>query len=302
MKSSSPFISALLLIGGVFISLPAQTQLMPVEKVEPGMQGTGVTVFAGNERTEFSAEILGVLQNSMGPLRHLILARLEGGPLEDSGVIQGMSGSPVYIDDQLIGAVSYSLGSFSKDTIAGITPIGEMLREDLTPPTGAVRSIPSLPLPLSTDSLTSLTPNGLRASVPFETNQRDLTALAVSIPSFLGGLQPIPTPLTLSGFTRQSFDYLDPMFRSTGMVRVAGGGFSTLNQPFSDAPLEPGDPIGVGLIQGDLSMAGTGTVTYIDGNRVYAFGHQFYNAGPSTFPMTRVQDYEHRRNPRHYRS
>ena len=288
MKLRSPYFLTLLLTGAVLISLPAQTRLMPVEKVEPGMQGTGVTVFAGTEKTEFSAEILGVLKNSMGPQRNLILARLKGGPLGDSGVIQGMSGSPVYIDDQLVGAISYSLGSFSKDTIAGITPIGEMLRADIVPSPGAVRSLPLLSLPLSTDTLTALTSNGLPPSIPFEANSRELEALGVSIPSFMGRLQPIPTPVTLSGFTRQAFDHLAPMFHSTGMVRVAGGALSRRSQPSSSSPLEPGDPIGVGLIQGDLSMAGTGTVTYVDGNRVYAFGHQFYNAGPSKFPMTRA--------------
>ena len=278
----------LILTGGFLSSLPAQTVMMPVDSVRPGMHGIGVTVFAGTERTQFSVEILGVLQNSIGPRRHLILARLKGGPLADSGVIQGMSGSPVYIDDQLVGAVSYSLGSFSKDTIAGITPIGEMLRADIAPSPDAVRSLPLLSLPLSTDTLTALTSNELPPSIPFEANSRELEALGVSIPSFMGRLQPIPTPVTLSGFTRQAFDHLAPMFHSTGMVRVAGGALSRRSQPSSSSPLEPGDPIGVGLIQGDLSMAGTGTVTYVDGNRVYAFGHPFYNAGPSKFPMTRA--------------
>ena len=112
------------------VSLPAATETMPLSEVRPGMQGVGVTVFEGSTRSEFAVHILGVLTNVMGPRRDLIVARLEGGPLSNTGVIQGMSGSPVYIDDRLIGAVSYSLGSFSKDAIAGITPIDEMIETD----------------------------------------------------------------------------------------------------------------------------------------------------------------------------
>jgi hypothetical protein len=108
------------------ISLPASTAYLPIDEIKPGMTGVGITVFEGTQRTEFKVHIIGVLQNMMGPRRNLILARLEGGPLADTGVIAGMSGSPVYVDGRLVGAVSYSLGAFSKEPIAGITPIAEM--------------------------------------------------------------------------------------------------------------------------------------------------------------------------------
>ena len=100
---------------------------MPLGEVRAGMTGVGITVFKGQEREEFSVEVLGVLTNVMGPRRNVVVARLSGGPLAEAGIIQGMSGSPVYIDERLVGAVSYSLGSFSTDAIAGITPIEEML-------------------------------------------------------------------------------------------------------------------------------------------------------------------------------
>src|SRR5690349_20108878 len=106
--------------------LSAATAVMSVDDIRPGMVGIAHTVFDGTHVEEFKAHILGVLQNMIGPGRNLILAKLEGGPLAHTGVIAGMSGSPVYVDGKLIGAVSYALGSFSKEPIAGITPIGEM--------------------------------------------------------------------------------------------------------------------------------------------------------------------------------
>ena len=109
--------------------MDAATPLMPISEIRPGMVGVGRTVFDGTRVEEFRAHIIGVIENVMGPRRNMILAKLEGGPLAQTGVIAGMSGSPVYIDGRLIGAVAYSLGSFSKEPIAGITPIDEMTEE-----------------------------------------------------------------------------------------------------------------------------------------------------------------------------
>src|SRR3954466_12007279 len=110
-----------------WVGVPASTSLMPIDEVKPGMVGVGRTVFEGIEMKDFKVHILGVLKNVQAPQRNLILAKLEGGPLAETGVIAGMSGSPVYIDGRLIGAVSYSIGAFPKEPAAGITPIGEML-------------------------------------------------------------------------------------------------------------------------------------------------------------------------------
>ena len=129
MRTSIIKVSALLACLCI-LELPAAPARMSIEDVRAGMTGIGVTVFDGTKREEFKAEILGVLRNVMGPQRDIIVARLSGGPLNHTGVMQGMSGSPVYIDGQLIGAVSYALGSFPKEPIAGITPIGEMLATD----------------------------------------------------------------------------------------------------------------------------------------------------------------------------
>ena len=121
------FIAAVLAIGVLAVSPLAQVTHMALDDLRPGMIGVGRTVFTGNTLEEFKVEILGVMRNVIGPKRNLILARLEGGPLAKTGVIAGMSGSPVYIDGKLLGAVSYSLGQFSTEPIAGITPIAEMI-------------------------------------------------------------------------------------------------------------------------------------------------------------------------------
>src|SRR5258706_12370854 len=126
MNSRRSLAALLALLVFVGIRLPAATTSFPVDELKPGMVGIGRTVFQGDRLDEFKVHILGVLRNVVGPRRNLILAKLEGGPLADTGVIAGMSGSPVYVDGRLIGAVSYALGQFSKEPIAGITPIAEM--------------------------------------------------------------------------------------------------------------------------------------------------------------------------------
>src|ERR1700720_3091990 len=134
-------------------ALRAATPQMPISEIRPGMVGIGRTVFNGTQVEEFKANILGVIENVIGPQRNLILARLEGGPLADTGVIAGMSGSPVYIDGRLIGAVSYSLGSFSKEPIAGITPIAEMTDATSFVSARAPGSRVKVEFPLSRDGL-----------------------------------------------------------------------------------------------------------------------------------------------------
>src|SRR4051812_11341433 len=115
-------------LGGLSIlPLSASPARIPVEEIRPGMVGVRRTVFEGDRIEEFKVQFIGVLRNVMGPSRNLILAKLDGGPLASTGVIAGMSGSPVYVDGRIVGAVSYSLGAFSKERIAGIRPIDEMI-------------------------------------------------------------------------------------------------------------------------------------------------------------------------------
>src|SRR4051812_20303548 len=137
-----------------WIPAPAVSQLMPLDEIKPGMTGVGRTVFEGSDLQEFKVNILGVLRNIQGPNRNLILARLEGGPLAKTGVAAGMSGSPVYVDGRLVGAVSYSIGSFPTEAIAGITPIGEMIDATQTTTRAAARQAP-IELPVTRESLTA---------------------------------------------------------------------------------------------------------------------------------------------------
>ncbi len=279
-----------LLLAGLASTLVAQNRTMPVDEIRTGMVGVGRTVFEGDRLDEFKVHILGVLRNVIGPSRNLILARLEGGPLAETGVIAGMSGSPVYIDGRLIGAVSYSLGQFSKEPIAGITPIDEMVEAATLP--GPRRQAARVDLP------TPLTPEGLRTSLreafswvrPFADSPSDVQVLTgASVAPGIGALlRPIATPVTLAGFDPGVADPVMSAFRDRGFLPVLAGGGQGSGASPSPAPLRPGDPIGVALMSGDLELGATGTVTDVVGDQVYAFGHPFYSLGPTAFPMTRA--------------
>jgi hypothetical protein len=217
----------------LLLSLLPSLATLGVDEVKPGMKGIGRTVFKGSKIEEFGVEILGVLKGvAVGG--DLILARLEGGPLEETGVIAGMSGSPVYLDGKLIGALSYAWG-FQKEPIAGITPIDEMLKI----PSG--RGLGSI----------SHTP-----------------------------LHHLPLPIAMSGAVDDLSPALD-FFEGLGMVPVPG------SAPLEDSGfiLEPGAAVGVKLIEGDLDLTAIGTLTYLSGDTVLAFGHPFFQAGQVDYPL-----------------
>jgi len=298
MKLRRLVLTVLVVLAGVSPLLSGATTLMDVKDIRPGMVGIGHTVFDGTHVEEFKANILGVLDNVIGPHRSLILAKLEGGPLANTGVIAGMSGSPVYVDGKLIGAVSYALGSFSKEPIAGITPIAEMTDSTaqgaIRPPGARVR----VEFPLTRESLSAafrkaLTWNRPFAERPTDTELSGITAVAGLGSSQLGTLlRPIATPMVMSGFEPDLADMFGGAFRDQGFIPT-GGSVAAVRageKPY-EGPLKPGDAVGVMLVGGDLMLGGTGTVTHIDGDRVYAFGHPMYNIGPIEFPMTRAYVY-----------
>lgn len=277
--------------------LPASTVLMPIEDVRPGMKGVGRTVFTGTEPEEFTVHVLGVLRNISGPQRNLVLARLEGGPLAETGVMQGMSGSPVYIDGKLLGAVSYSIGAFSKEPIAGITPIAEMTEAAALAPRRPAITKAALSWPLTREKVAA----ALRAAYdrvrPFAESSGDVQAFG--LPSSEGGrigslLRPIATPLIMAGFAPQTASLLTGPFQDAGFAPMLGSaavdsdGDAGKGKPRA---LQPGDAIGVSLMSGDLELGATGTVSYVDADRVYAFGHPFLGLGPTAFPMTRARVY-----------
>lgn len=274
-----------------WVRVPAATALMPIDEIKPGMVGTGQTVFQGAELTAFKAHIIGVLKNVQGPQRSLILAKLEGGPLADTGVIAGMSGSPVYVNGRLIGAVSYAIGSFPKEPIAGITPIREMI--DAT--AQATRRAPApgqarIELPITREGLAAAVRAASARIGSFANRPADVQS--IGLPAAAGAqlgalLRPIATPLVMSGVNPETAGLLSSLFSDGGFQPMLSGG-SAADVPKASGPLRPGDPLGVSLLSGDAEFGATGTVTHIDGDRVYAFGHPFFNFGPTTFAMTRA--------------
>ena len=289
--------SALALLLFLAAGLPAQSRTFPVDELRAGMVGIGKTVFEGDRLDEFKVHILGVLRNVIGTRRNLILARLEGGPLANTGVIAGMSGSPVYIDGRLVGAVSYSLGQFSKEPIAGITPIDEMTEAATFAGPRRQAARVELQMPLTPESLRTSLRQAFTWMRPFAESPADVQVFGgAGLNAGIGTLlRPIATPLTLGGFDAGVIDPVASAFSDQGFVPVMAGSSllpSGLAQSAGTAvqrpPLRPGDPVGVALMSGDLEFGATGTVTDIVGNRVYAFGHPFYGLGPTQFPMTRA--------------
>lgn len=255
------------------------------------MIGTGRTVFSGTTLEDFSVEVLGVLKNVIAPNRNLILARLSGGPLAKTGVIAGMSGSPVYIDGRLVGAVSYALGQFATEPIAGITPIAEMTDATMMSGAAPVTRPVSLSWPPSPQELFEVWSRDLARVHPAASTIGEALLPALGRGASAAGspamLRPIGVPLVAGGLEPGVLDQLAGAFSAAGFVPMAG------QSPTNGSPgapsrrtFAPGDAIGVALLTGDFTLGATGTVTYVDGQRVYAFGHPMYNLGPTEFPMT----------------
>jgi hypothetical protein len=259
-------------------AMHAQTAFFPLKDIKPGLRGIGKTVFSGNRIEEFQVEVLGVLEN-IGPKQNLILARLSGGPLAETGVLQGMSGSPVYIDGKLAGAVALAW-PYAKEAITGIRPIEEMVRVTeagrTSAPTQIARNGPSLASMLAAKDLTSLLPGRLE---PANLDGRDAKLLDIA------------TPVSFAGFTRATLDSFAPQLRALGLEPAQGFSGGGPSSPHMGDPstLKPGSMISVQLMTGDLSIGADGTVTYIDGNKIYAFGHRFLAVGSTALPFTRSQ-------------
>jgi len=283
----------LLAAAGLVTAAPRQASpFLGVDEIRPGMVGVGRTVFAGTALEEFRATIVGVLRNINGPRRDLILARLDGGPLANTGVIQGMSGSPVYVDGKLIGAVSYSLGSFPKEPIAGITPIAEMTSAVGTTAPRVNAAGLGLNWPATqTEVVAAIGRLATRALSPLGDPPRDLRVVGPqSLADLAPVLRPIGAAVIMSGFDAS-------LGRDIGLALAAPGaapaqtGARPARPAEGASPLRPGDPVGMSLMRGDMEMGATGTVTHIDGARVYAFGHPFLNLGPASVAMTQAHVY-----------
>ncbi|HAR36734.1 MAG TPA: hypothetical protein DCR87_07530, partial [Acidobacteria bacterium] len=257
----------------------AASRIMPLSQVKPGMKGTGRSVFSGNQVDSFEVEILGVMEN-VQPGRNWILARLKGVGLENTGVVAGMSGSPVYIDGQLVGAVAFSY-AFAKEAIAGITPIEEMLA--LTQAGQPRRPTGGLPAGFQLESLTQEELG--RAYL-------EMTSAAAGNFSTDQAFIPAKIPLIFSGFSERAFRQFKPFFSQYNFLPVLGTG-QAASQSLKLTPqpvtLSEGQAVGVQLLTGDLDLTAVGTVTYVDGNKILAFGHPFYNLGPVDYGLTSAE-------------
>jgi len=245
---------------------PSSGGFFPLSELQAGMKATAWTVFKGDKPEPMDVEILGVLRGARGPGQDMILAQLHGAKPEYTGVVAGMSGSPVYIGKRLLGSLSYRIGQFSKDPIAGITPIAQMLE---------VRE------------MTGIQGSGVRDQ---GSGGREQTAET---------MQAMETPLTLSGFAPEAVRLWQKQMAGTGLEMVTAGGGGSSSQAGSGAGAEissaavasvvPGSAVSAQLVRGDLEIAATCTVTYVDATQLLACGHPILQAGPVSLPMTATE-------------
>ncbi len=260
--------------------------IMALKDVKPGMQGIAWTVFQGMTPEPVPIDIIGVWKNAMGPRQDVIVARM-GGKAKETGVAGGMSGSPVYINGKLIGAVALRLSQFAPESICGITPIETMLEiQDLD------SSVPSDAR--TPDKLPARKASSAAAAMPSELLAQLVAAGSTnSFPADSSMLAPIDTPLVFSGFTQETLSTYAPLFRQMGIAAVQGGATAgkLTAKPVAgwENALRPGESIAGVLVSGDMDVTGMGTVTYNDGKHVLAFGHQFFDLGPVNMPMTRSE-------------
>lgn len=246
---------------------PSRTEILPLSQVRPGMQGVAYTVFQGTKPEPMALEVLGILRNALGPKNDLILIRLQGEKPDYTGVVAGMSGSPVYVDGKLLGALSYRIGVFTKEPIAGVTPIEQMLEINELD-----RTLPAITAADRNDTNAKDSMSGAGTAPPaFESYARTLT--------------PIGAPLVFNGFSEETLRRFGPQIASAGLLPVMGiGTTSDAKQP---EPIEPGSSVGIVLVRGDMDISATCTVTYEDAERLLACGHPLLGFGQVDMPMTK---------------
>jgi SpoIVB peptidase S55 len=240
------------------LSRAQSNEILPLDQVRPGMRGYAYTIFAGDQVEKFDLEVIGVMPNFLGPRQSIILVQLKGPKVERTGVVAGMSGSPVYLDGKLAGALSLKLGIFTKDPIAGVTPIEDVVHP---PAQGASQQFP----------------------LPLDSSVAQKSAPAFSLPTG-STLAPIETPLVFSGFQSAALQQFAPQIQNYGFVAAQGG--TSAPRP-DDAHLVPGDMAGMVLVQGDASINSACTVTAVQADRVFLCGHPFLNLGDVQIPMAR---------------
>ncbi len=259
------------------VGLTAQSaDFFPLSDVKPGLSGIGRTVFEGVEIEDFQVDILGVVRN-ISPQQNMILARLSGERIEETGVFAGISGSPVYIDGKLLGAVAYSF-PFSKEPIAGITPISEMVNIFKERPAPLQQASSGWKRPVS--DLVKMA-GGEVPIIPGLSRSISTTAQRMA-----GNLTAISTPINLGGLSANTLAQFSGQFLSLGLTPVRGLA-TAASTDYPDVPLSPGSTVTVQMVRGDMNASAAGTVTHISGDQVYAFGHPFMGTGYTDMPMAK---------------
>ena len=263
--------------GNLAVAAPKGDKYWCVKDIRPGMKGVGRTVMKGTKVETFQAEVLGVLENT-SPGRDLVICRLSGLNLEKTGVIAGMSGSPVYIDNKLVGAVAYAW-PYGKEPIAGITPFCQM--------NGFVEAFERR------DTIRTAKPTRVGLRQPLVIDGKEFETVTVtqgfeekSSPTDGLWMMPLRTPLSAAGFTKNSLKLLQERCGGFGLIPVQGGAApARIAEEEKNAPLEPGSPLAVAMIRGDFDLSGIGTVTHVEGDRVYGWGHPFLSLGSCELPL-----------------
>jgi len=272
-----------------FLSLPTNLAAqspqptIPVDQIHAGMRGYALTVFEGVKPESMDVEVLGVLHNVNGPKGDMILVRLHGTKVEYTGVVAGMSGSPVYLDGKLAGALAFRIGEFSKEPIAGVTPIADMLEINALDKSPAEET--AVTKPTVTTAAGKTAAPGDTVALPGLT-QAGLTQ-AGSMQDFANYLRPIDAPLVFNGFSEETVRRFAGQFASAGVVPVMGAG--SVSQDKQPEPLEAGSAVSAILVRGDMDIAATCTVTYIDPQRLLACGHPLLQFGSVDLPMNKAQ-------------
>jgi hypothetical protein len=258
--------------------IAAAQEILPFSEVKTGMTGVGRTVFRGTAIEEFGVEVIGTLSN-VAPQRNLILVRLSGGPLATTGVMSGMSGSPVYIGDRLVGAVAYTWG-FAKEPLAGVTPIQEMLSIERKESPADDSRAGLFPPPGGGAAGLSLLRDPARLPAHFAGYFPSASRASAASP-----MHPIGAPLVFSGFPGGAIDLLRAPLAAAGLVPVQGGSRGRGTGAGADGVV-PGAGVGIGLVRGDVEIAAICTVTHREDDRVLACGHPLLNLGPTEYVMT----------------
>ncbi len=269
------------------------SSFFPLSEVRPGLKGVGRTIIQGRKPSEFQVEMLGVLENVLAPKHNAILARFSGAGLENTGVVAGMSGSPVYVGGKLVGAVAIAF-PFAKEPYGLITPIADML--DVVPATDSVpkRAAAANPgidwrlVPIPGRDEARLIPDPRAASPVWPLPGGENGASEWVAKSRL--------PLRFGGFDKAAVEAYAPYFRWMGFEPMVGGGWSGVlpaaaagGEPFADTDIEPGSMISLMFVRGDLNLNADCTVTYTNGKDLYACGHQVFLTGPTAVPFAKAE-------------